>query len=125
LHVAAPSLHHSKSALGQLYRRVRAKLGASKAIRAAAHKLAPIVFRFVTTHQEFDDGHLAADQLRFHRRQEAKFRAKARRPWLRTYSPESAASVVPEERFSSNHPVETAPTTLTPGIRISASGASR
>lgn len=78
LRMAAQSLHHSKSALGDFYRRMRAKLGAPKAITAAAHKLARIIFHLVTTHQEFDDSHFAADQLRFHKHQEAKFRAKAR-----------------------------------------------
>ena len=78
LRMAAQSLHHSKSALGDFYRRMRAKLGAPKAITAAAHKLARIIFHLVTTRQEFDASHFAADQLRFQKRQEAKFRAKAR-----------------------------------------------
>jgi hypothetical protein len=78
LRMAAQSLHHSKSALGDFYRRMRAKLGAPKAITAAAHKLARIIFHLLTTHQEFDNSHFAADQLRFHKHQEAKLRAKAR-----------------------------------------------
>lgn len=78
LRMAAQSLHHSKSGLGDFYRRMRAKLGAPKAITAAAHKLARIIFHLVTTRQEFDDSRFAADQLRYERRQEAKLRAKAR-----------------------------------------------
>jgi transposase len=78
LRMAAQSLHHSKSALGDFYRRMRAKLGAPKAITAAAHKLARIIFHLVTTRQEFDDSHFAADQFRFHKRQEAKLLAKVR-----------------------------------------------
>jgi transposase len=50
LRMAAQSLHHSKSALGDFYRRMRAKLGAPKAITAAAHKLARIIFYLVTTY---------------------------------------------------------------------------
>lgn len=65
LRMAAQSLHHTKSALGDFYGRMRAKLGATKAIRATAHKLARIIFHLVTTRQEFDDSHFAADQLRF------------------------------------------------------------
>ena len=42
LRMAAQSLHHSKSALGDFYRRMRGKLGAPKTITAAAHKLARI-----------------------------------------------------------------------------------
>jgi transposase len=78
LRMAAQSLHHSKSALGDFYRRMRAKLGAPKAITATAHKLARIIFHLVTSRQEFDDSHFAADQLRNQKRQEAKLRAKAR-----------------------------------------------
>lgn len=78
LRLAAQSLHHSKSALGDFYRRMRAKLGAPKAITAAAHKLARIIFHLVTTGQEFDDSKFAADQVRFQKRQETKLRAKAK-----------------------------------------------
>jgi transposase len=76
--MAAQSLHHSKSGLGDFYRRMRAKLGAPKAITAAAHKLARTIFHLVTARQEFDDSRFAADQLRYERRQEAKLRAKAK-----------------------------------------------
>jgi len=47
--MAAQSLHHSKSALGDFYRRMRGKLGAPEAITAAAHKLARIIFHLITT----------------------------------------------------------------------------
>jgi len=78
LRMAAQSLHHSKSALGDFYRRMRAKLGAPKAITAAAHKLARIIFHLISTRQEFDDSKFASDQLRFQKRQEIKLRAKAK-----------------------------------------------
>jgi len=78
LRMAAQSLHHSKSALGDFYRRMRAKLGAPKAITAAAHKLARIIFHLISTRQEFDDSKFAADQLRYQKRQEIKLRARAR-----------------------------------------------
>ena len=42
------SLHHSRSALGAYYRRMRARLGAPKAIVAAAHKLARLVYALLT-----------------------------------------------------------------------------
>jgi transposase len=57
---------------------MRTKLGAPKAITAAAHKLARIIFHLVTTRQEFDDSRFAADQLRYRKRQEAKLRARAK-----------------------------------------------
>jgi transposase len=78
LRMAAQSLHHSKSALGDFYRRMRAKLGAPKAITAAAHKLARIIFHLITTGQDFSDSRFAADQLRHQKRQEVKLRAKAK-----------------------------------------------
>lgn len=78
LRIAAQSLHHSKSALGDFYRRMRAKLGAPKAITAAAHKLARIIFHLISTRQQFDDSKFAADQLRYQKRQEIKLRAKAK-----------------------------------------------
>jgi transposase len=78
LRLAAQSLHHSKSGLGDFYRRMRAKLGAPKAITAAAHKLARIIFHLVTTRQEFDDAHFAGDQLKHMKRQENKLRLKAK-----------------------------------------------
>ncbi len=78
LRMAAQSLHHSKSALGDFYRRMRGKLGAPKAITAAAHKLARIIFHLIATRQEFDDSKFAADQLRYQKRQEAKLHAKAK-----------------------------------------------
>jgi len=78
LRMAAQSLHHSKSALGNFYRRMRAKLGAPKAITAAAHRLARIIFHLITTRQDFDDSKFAAGQLRDQKRQEANLKAKAK-----------------------------------------------
>ena len=78
LRMAAQSLHDSKSALGDFYRRMRAKPGAPKGITAAAQKLARILFHLMTTGQEFDDSRFAADRLRYQKRQEIKLRAKAK-----------------------------------------------
>jgi len=78
LRLAAQSLHHSKSGLGDFYRRMRAKLGAPNAITAAAHKLARIIFHLISTRQEFDESKFTADQLRFQKSQETKLRAKAK-----------------------------------------------
>jgi hypothetical protein len=44
---AAVSLKHSQSALGVFYRRMRTKLGTPKAVVAAAHKLARIVYNML------------------------------------------------------------------------------
>lgn len=55
LRMAAQSLQKSESALGVFYRRMRAKLGAPKAITAAAHKLARIIFHMLTTREPYDE----------------------------------------------------------------------
>ena len=55
LRQCARSLHHSDSALGAFYRRMRTKLGAPKAIVAAAHKLARIIYNMLQNQTEYDD----------------------------------------------------------------------
>jgi transposase len=44
LRLAARSLHHSQSAFGAFFRRMKARLGTPKAITATAHKLARLVY---------------------------------------------------------------------------------
>jgi transposase len=64
LRLAAQTLHHSNSSLGAYYRRLRARLGAPKAITATAHKLARIIFHLITTRHPYDETvfHLADQQ---------------------------------------------------------------
>lgn len=47
LRIAASSLQNSQSALGAFYRRMRYRLGPAKANKAAAHKLARILYRLL------------------------------------------------------------------------------
>jgi hypothetical protein len=47
LRMAASSLYRSATAIGAFFRRLRARLGAPKAITAAAHKLARILYRML------------------------------------------------------------------------------
>lgn len=49
LRMAAASLYRSKTAIGAFFRRLRARLGAPKAITAAAHKLARILYRMLSS----------------------------------------------------------------------------
>jgi transposase len=51
--LAASTLHQSKSALGAFYRRLKNRLGAPKAITAAAHKLAIIIFNMLKNGVEY------------------------------------------------------------------------
>jgi transposase len=44
LRLAASSLHHSQSALGAYFRRMKSRVGAPKAVTATAHKLARLIY---------------------------------------------------------------------------------
>jgi transposase len=52
--MAAYSLHHDKSYLGDKYRRLRANLGAPKALTAMAHQLARLLWTLITRQVPFD-----------------------------------------------------------------------
>lgn len=60
--LAAQTQARSDNALGQLYRRLRAKLGAPAAITAVAHKLARIYYHLVTTKQAYDESIFARSE---------------------------------------------------------------
>ena len=83
LRVAAQSLHHSKSALGAYYRRMRARLGAPKAITATAYKLARLVWRMMTYGQSYVDVGQAAYEKQT---QERTLKALAKRASALGYS---------------------------------------
>lgn len=68
LRLAARSLSHSKSALGAFYRRLRARIGAPKAITATAHKIAKLFYRMLKTKRPYQDIGQAAYDERFRAR---------------------------------------------------------
>ena len=76
LRLTAGALHHSDSALGAFYRRKRAQLGSPKAITAAAHKLARIIYSMLRHGQNYVDQ--GAEYYEKQYRQRA-FRAAQRR----------------------------------------------
>ncbi len=78
LRVAAQTLHGSHTHLGAYYRRMRTRLGAPKAITAAAHKLARIIFHLLTTGQSYDESIFATDEQRRRTRMEHKLRRQAK-----------------------------------------------
>jgi transposase len=78
LRLAAQSLFRSPSVLGGFFRRMRAKLGAPKAITTTAHKLARIIYHLVTTRQPYDESRLAAAEADHRRRTESRLRSQAR-----------------------------------------------
>jgi transposase len=55
LRLAAASLHHSDSALGAFYRRIRARCGAPAAVTATAHKLARIIYAMLRDRTLYHD----------------------------------------------------------------------
>ena len=55
LRLSANSLWHSKSYLGDYFRRTRARHGAPKAITATAHKLARIIYHLIKNQKAFDE----------------------------------------------------------------------
>jgi hypothetical protein len=55
LKLAAAALRSSKSALGAYYRRMCARMDKGKAVTAAAHKLARLIYLMLTKGQEYTD----------------------------------------------------------------------
>ena len=68
LRLAAQGLANSKSALGAFYRRLRARIGAPKAITATANKLARIIYSMLCSKRPYNDIGQAAYDARFQKR---------------------------------------------------------
>jgi len=79
LRLAAQSLFRSQTWLGQYFRRMRAKLGAPKAITAAAHKLARILFHLLTTRQPYDESVFAQREVQNNQRMQHRLRQQAQK----------------------------------------------
>jgi len=77
LRMAAQSLWHSRSALGDYYRRMRLRLGPAGANSATAHKLARIVYHLLTMQQSYDECVFAKEQERQRQRRERHLRKEA------------------------------------------------
>jgi transposase len=78
LRVAAQTLHKSKTALGSFYRRMRARLGAPKAITAAARKLAATVYRMLKHGEAFVERGQDAYERQYKERVLANLRRSAK-----------------------------------------------
>ncbi|MEO7939867.1 MAG: IS110 family transposase [Burkholderiaceae bacterium] len=68
LRLAAAALRTSQSALGAYYRRMCSRMDKPKAITAAAHKLARLIYTLLTKGQEFTDQGQAYYEERYHER---------------------------------------------------------
>jgi len=78
LRMAAYSAGHSYSAIGDHFRRMRARLGAPKAITATAHKLARIIYHLLKTGAPYDDTVFARNEVLYQQRHAAHLRKQAR-----------------------------------------------
>jgi transposase len=78
LRMAAYSAGRSYSAIGEYFRRMRARLGSPKAITATAHKLARIIFHLLSTGSPFDETVFARNEALYQQRRTAILRQQAR-----------------------------------------------
>ena len=78
LRMGAQSLVHSKSALGGIHRRFRARLGPPDAVTASAHRLARIIYHLVSTRKAFDDSVFMELEKQDSQRKERRLKAQAR-----------------------------------------------
>ena len=76
--MAASSLHHDKSYLGQRYRRLRSRLDAPKAIVAMAHQLARIIWTLITRQEPFNRSVFVYEEKLSQQRQLKRLKASAR-----------------------------------------------
>jgi hypothetical protein len=76
--LAASSLHHSPTPLGNYLRRMKAKLGPSPAITATAHKIAVIFYTLVKHQAEYDETIWAARDTQREKRLEARLKRQAK-----------------------------------------------
>ena len=65
LRLAALMLGKTDTPLGAFYRRKRAQLGAPKAIRATARKLACLIYRLIKEGQGYQEGDVRAYELKY------------------------------------------------------------
>lgn len=91
LRLCAYTLTHSQSWLGAKYRRLKAKLGAPKAIVAMAHHLARLIYRMIQSGQDYVDKGMQAYQQKY---REQRIR------WLQRQAKELDLQVVELQRIA-------------------------
>jgi transposase len=77
--LAAHSLHHSQTPLGDYLRRMKAKLGPAAATTAVAHKIAVIFYTMVKYQVEYDETIWATRDVQRQQREAARLRRRATR----------------------------------------------
>ena len=92
LRLAARSLERSKSALGAFFRRLRGRLGMPKAITAAAHKLARLVYAVLKHGTAYVAQEMAAYERQYRERLVNGLKRKARELGYELVAPAGAAA---------------------------------
>jgi transposase len=82
LRMAAQSLHHSNSVLGEFYRRMRAKHGSPSAIVATAHKLARIIYHMLKYQEDYKEPRRAILSREISQANIAKPAAQSQEAWV-------------------------------------------
>ena len=77
--LAAYSLHHSPTPLGNYLRRMKAKLGPAAATTATAHKIAIVFYTMVKNQAEYDETIWATRDAERNKRLEAQLKRQAQR----------------------------------------------
>lgn len=88
LRISAMSLERSKTALGDQFRRFKAKMGAPKAITAMAHKLARILYAMITKKVAYNETQLQKNE---------QLRLQQRERWLRKQASSLGFIMVPNQ----------------------------
>jgi transposase len=78
LRMAAQGLHRSQTFLGDYFRRMKARMGTPKAMTAAAHKLARIVYHMVVNRCEYDTTVFQDQERRSQNRKRSKLQLQAK-----------------------------------------------
>lgn len=76
--LAAYSLHHSQTPMGNYLRRMKSKIGPAAAITATAHKIAVVFYAMVKNQREYDDTIWATRDAQRQKRFEAKLKRQAK-----------------------------------------------
>lgn len=77
LRIAAQTLHHNHSLLGEYYRRIQARLGGPIAISATAAKLARIIYHLMKTRQAYNETVFAENEKKHRERLERRLKNQA------------------------------------------------
>jgi transposase len=91
LRMAAQSLFRCKCALGDQFRRMRAKLGAPKAITAMAHRLARILYVMITKRVEYSGTIINDNEVK---------RLRQKESWLRKQAAAIGMTLVPNQQLT-------------------------